>query len=95
MSPRAGHGRPLHAAVTFDFGRRESRAGNAARLLRSRRLYQENLSDLEAQVLRSYLEGKTYQEMARDLNRRTKSIDNALQRVKRKIEKNLAEIEVT
>ncbi len=55
---------------------------------------QENLSDLESQVLRSYLEGKSYQEMARDLNRHTKSIDNAPQRVKRKIEKNLAEIEL-
>ena len=55
---------------------------------------QENLSDLESQVLRLYLEGKSYQEMARDLNRHTKSIDNALQRVKRKIEKNLAEIEL-
>jgi ribosomal protein S21 len=32
--------------------------------------------------------------MARDLNRHVKSIDNALQRVKRKIEKNLAEIEL-
>jgi RNA polymerase sporulation-specific sigma factor len=51
---------------------------------------QENLSDLESQVLLSYLEGKSYQEMARDLNRHVKSIDNALQRVKRKIEKNLA-----
>ena len=48
----------------------------------------------ESQVLLSYLEGKSYQEMARDLNRHVKSIDNALQRVKRKIEKNLAEIEL-
>jgi RNA polymerase sporulation-specific sigma factor len=55
---------------------------------------QENLSDLESQVLLSYLEGKSYQEMARDLNRHVKSIDNALQRVKRKIEKNLSEIEL-
>ncbi len=42
---------------------------------------QENLSDLESQVLLSYLEGKSYQEMARDLNRHVKSIDNALQTV--------------
>jgi RNA polymerase sporulation-specific sigma factor len=55
---------------------------------------QENLSDLESQVLLSYLEGKSYQEMARDLNRHVKSIDNALQRVKRKIEKNLSEVEL-
>jgi RNA polymerase sporulation-specific sigma factor len=55
---------------------------------------QEHLSDLESQVLFSYLEGKSYQEMARGLNRHVKSIDNALQRVKRKIEKNLSEIEL-
>lgn len=45
------------------------------------------LSDLEWQVLISYLDGKSYQEIAVDLNRHIKSIDNALQRVKRKIEK--------
>ena len=33
----------------------------------------------------------TYQEMAKELNRHVKSIDNALQRVKRKIEKTLGE----
>jgi len=55
---------------------------------------QENLSDLESQVLLSYLEGKTYQEMGRDLNRHVKSIDNALQRVKHKIEKNPSEVEL-
>lgn len=52
---------------------------------------QENLSELESQVLLSYLEGKSYQEMAKELNRHVKSIDNALQRVKRKIEKTLGE----
>jgi len=39
----------------------------------------------------SYLEGKSYQEMAKELNRHVKSIDNALQRVKRKIEKTLGD----
>ncbi|MFH1453906.1 MAG: RNA polymerase sporulation sigma factor SigH [Armatimonadota bacterium] len=52
---------------------------------------QKNLSDLESRVLMSYLEGKSYQEMAKELNRHVKSIDNALQRVKRKIEKTLSE----
>jgi len=55
---------------------------------------QENLSELESQVLLSYLEGKSYQEMAKELNRHVKSIDNALQRVKRKIEKTLGEKEI-
>ncbi|MFH0836729.1 MAG: RNA polymerase sporulation sigma factor SigH [Candidatus Aenigmatarchaeota archaeon] len=48
---------------------------------------QENLSELESKVLLSYLEAKSYQEMAKELGRRVKSIDNALQRVKIKIEK--------
>lgn len=42
------------------------------------------LSDLEKDVLTSYLDGKSYQEIACDLERHAKSIDNALQRVKRK-----------
>lgn len=45
------------------------------------------LSELELEVLNSYLQGKSYQEIACDLDRHSKSIDNALQRVKRKLEK--------
>lgn len=45
------------------------------------------LSDLEWKVLMSYLDGKSYQEIAVELDRNIKSIDNALQRVKRKLEK--------
>lgn len=48
---------------------------------------EEFLSDLEWKVLMAYLEGKSYQEIACDLNRHVKSIDNALQRVKRKLER--------
>ncbi|MCR4945240.1 MAG: RNA polymerase sporulation sigma factor SigH [Clostridium sp.] len=48
---------------------------------------EKTLSDLEMEVLTSYLDGKSYQEIACDLNRQAKSIDNALQRVKRKLEK--------
>ncbi len=51
----------------------------------------EVLSDLEWEVLKSYLEGKSYQEIACDLDRHAKSIDNALQRVKRKLEKYLVD----
>ena len=40
------------------------------------------LSDLELEVLTSYLDGKSYQEIACDLERHSKSIDNALQRGK-------------
>ena len=51
----------------------------------------EILSSLEWEVLTSYLDGKSYQEIAEDLDRHVKSIDNALQRVKRKLEKYLEE----
>lgn len=54
------------------------------------------LSNLEWQVLMSYLDGKSYQEIALELNRHVKSIDNALQRVKRKLEKHvLSTTEIT
>ncbi len=49
----------------------------------------EILSDLEWKVLTLYLDGKSYQEIAVDLRRHVKSIDNALQRVKRKLERYL------
>ena len=48
--------------------------------------FSEILSDLEAHVLHLYLEGKSYQEIAAGLKRHVKSIDNALQRIKRKVE---------
>ena len=43
------------------------------------------LSQLESDALRLYLEGSSYEEMAEELGCDTKTIDNALQRVKRKI----------
>ncbi|NLW39576.1 MAG: RNA polymerase sporulation sigma factor SigH [Tissierellia bacterium] len=49
----------------------------------------ELLSDLEWEVLMAYLDGKSYQEIADELKRHVKSIDNALQRVKRKLERYL------
>ena len=51
----------------------------------------EVLSGLEQEVLNAYLDGKSYQEIAESLGRHVKSIDNALQRVKRKLEKYLEE----
>ena len=49
----------------------------------------EVLSDLEQQVLALYLEGRSYNEISELLNRHVKSIDNALQRVKKKLERHL------
>jgi RNA polymerase sporulation-specific sigma factor len=55
----------------------------------------ELLSDLERKVLALYLDGQTYQEISEELNRHVKSIDNALQRVKRKLERYLEVREIT
>ena len=49
------------------------------------------LSPLEKQVLLRYLDGKSYQDISEEIGRHVKSIDNALQRVKRKLQKLLSE----
>jgi RNA polymerase sigma-H factor len=51
--------------------------------------FRKMLSDLETKVLRLYIEGRSYQEIAEALDRHVKSIDNALQRIKRKVEQHL------
>ncbi len=56
------------------------------RRLRMRRSMDDLLSGLEVEVLRLYLEGQSYQEIGDRLGRHTKSIDNALQRIKRKLD---------
>ncbi|MGH2674914.1 MAG: RNA polymerase sporulation sigma factor SigH [Actinomycetota bacterium] len=58
--------------------------------LRSMKLaFAEILSDFEAEVLHMYVEGKSYQEIGQHLDRHVKSIDNAIQRIKRKVELHL------
>ncbi len=56
---------------------------------RLRELFDEVLSELESNVLHLYVEGRSYQEIADQLGRHVKSIDNALQRIKRKLENHL------
>ncbi|MFD4931283.1 RNA polymerase sporulation sigma factor SigH [Peribacillus butanolivorans] len=51
----------------------------------------ELLSDLERRVLALYMDGQSYVEISEELNTHVKSIDNALQRVKRKLERHLGE----
>ncbi len=53
------------------------------------------LSELEVDVLALYVEGRSYQEIGDRLGRQVKSIDNAIQRVKRKLESHLAAREGT
>lgn len=45
------------------------------------------LSSLEKKVLNNYLEGKSYQEIGSSLSINPKSIDNAIQRIKRKVQR--------
>ena len=62
---------------------------SSERIRALQRHFDEVLSDLEAEVLRLYVEGKSYQEIAESLQRHVKSIDNALQRIKRKLDMHL------
>ena len=52
----------------------------------------EVLSDLEWKVLTAYLEGKSYHEISMEMNKHVKSVDNALQRVKKKMEKHIIDM---
>jgi RNA polymerase sporulation-specific sigma factor len=51
----------------------------------------EVLSAFEVDVLRLYAEGRSYQEIGERLDRHVKAVDNALQRIKRKVELHLLE----
>ena len=51
-----------------------------------------SLSKFEKQVLNEYIKGKSYVEIAKDLQSDTKAIDNAIQRIRKKTEKNLKNI---
>ena len=50
-----------------------------------RETFRTVLSELETRVLALYVDGRSYQEIAEELGRQVKSIDNALQRIKRKL----------
>lgn len=85
--------RTLHDVLASDY-----RLNNPEEICISQEEYQyieqkmcQLLSSLEQQVLDAYLEGKTYQQIACQLECHVKSIDNALQRVKKKLEKYLHE----
>ena len=49
----------------------------------------KSLSDFEKQVLNKYMNGKTYVQIAEDLDTSVKSIDNAIQRIRKKAIKGL------
>ena len=49
----------------------------------------KSLSDFEKQVLHRYLNGESYVKIAEKLNTQVKSIDNAIQRIRKKAIKNI------
>ena len=55
----------------------------AIRLVRA--TIEEKLSPFEQQVLQQYMEGNSYQEIALQVNKPVKSVDNAIQRIRRKL----------
>lgn len=73
-----------HTRVTAPIGDPESLViGNEEREELIRRLY-SLLSEFEARVLTLFLDGLSYEEMAEALQKPIKSVDNAIQRIKRK-----------
>ncbi|NQT93427.1 MAG: RNA polymerase sporulation sigma factor SigH [Lentisphaerae bacterium] len=74
----------------------ERREPNPEQVVLGRQLYEEvswrvtsELSDLEGQALSLYLQGRSYSEIAGNLECNVKQIDNALQRAKRKITRDI------
>jgi RNA polymerase sporulation-specific sigma factor len=67
---------------------------SAERIRALQQHFDDVLSDLEAEVLRLYVDGKSYLEIADVLDRHVKSIDNALQRIKRKLDGHLRAREI-
>ena len=63
----------------------------AERLEAMRTSMAHRLSEFEVRVLSLYIEGNSYQEIGEQLGRHVKSIDNALQRIKRKLDQHLAD----
>jgi RNA polymerase sporulation-specific sigma factor len=67
---------------------------SAERIRNLQRNVDEALSDLEVDVLRLHVDGRSDAEIAATVQRQTKAVDNALQRVKRKLEAHLRAREV-
>jgi len=67
---------------------------NGDRLTEVRQAILDLLSGLEVEVLRLYAGGASYAEISEQLNRHTKAVDNAIQRIKRKVEGLLAQRDI-
>lgn len=65
---------------------------SAERVRALRRAMAEDLSPFEVEVLRLYVAGRSYLDISQRLGRPTKAVDNALQRIKRKLDAQLADV---
>lgn len=63
---------------------------NQEEMVSMQTMIDEALSGFERQVLSAFLDGKSYQEIALMLNRQIKAVDNALQRIKKKLTRYLS-----
>lgn len=90
--------RPLfdeeYEMTLMDILREEAKVVNPEEIILNKEQYEDieqkiktALSQFERRVLSYYLKGKSYQEIGTILQRDPKSIDNALQRIKKKIDK--------
>jgi RNA polymerase sporulation-specific sigma factor len=66
---------------------------SAERVRDLRRQVDTALTDLEVEVLRLHVSGGSYSEIARTLDRHPKAVDNALQRIRRKLGSHLVDLD--
>lgn len=55
----------------------------------------KSLSDFEKQVLKRFINGESYEQIATKLDTQVKSVDNAIQRIRKKAIKNIIDVEET
>ncbi|MCD7822556.1 MAG: sigma-70 family RNA polymerase sigma factor [Oscillospiraceae bacterium] len=80
-----GSEEPMDELEIADQGSPESILMSSEETDELRQLAESRLSELEGKVFRCYLEGKSHSETARELKITPKSVDNALQRIRRKL----------
>lgn len=81
--------RTFELFIDPDGGDPADRVVSSERMAAMRNALTKMLSALEVDVLTLYMQGRSYREISEQLGRHVKSIDNALQRVKTKLESHL------
>ncbi len=81
-------GNPEHATLGAVLGRQDNPEDmiiDEERLERLEAMIRDQLTELEQRILHYYLSGLSYSEIAKEVNRSAKSVDNAVQRFRRKV----------